>query len=124
MNEAPPAADPSNPTPDEVAATTAKVAEYQAIFDTSDTIRERIKMLQSMQAHVDMMAFNLGTRVSFDSQHGRQLGTLVKYNRKTVTVLSDDGRQWRVSPGLLSPVKDAGNTPSQPPKANKKKRLR
>jgi hypothetical protein len=30
----PPAADPSNPTPDEVAATKAKVAEYQAIFDT------------------------------------------------------------------------------------------
>jgi hypothetical protein len=30
----PPAADPSNPTPDEVAATAAKVAEYQAIFDT------------------------------------------------------------------------------------------
>ena len=30
----PPAADPSRPTPDEVAATKAKVAEYQAIFDT------------------------------------------------------------------------------------------
>ncbi len=30
----PPAADPANPTPDEVAATAAKVAEYQAIFDT------------------------------------------------------------------------------------------
>jgi L-asparaginase len=30
----PPAKDPANPTPDEVAATRAKVAEYQEIFDT------------------------------------------------------------------------------------------
>jgi hypothetical protein len=30
----PPARDPASPTPDEVAATKAKVAEYQAIFDT------------------------------------------------------------------------------------------
>jgi hypothetical protein len=97
---------------------------YEELLNLNHRIVERLKMLEAMQAHVDMMAFNLGTRVSFDSQHGRQLGTLVKYNRKTVTVLSDDGRQWRVSPGLLSPVKDAGNTPSQPPKANKKKRLR
>jgi len=39
-------------------------------------------------------------------QHGRQLGIVVKDNRKTVTVPGDNGRQWRVSPGLLSPVKD------------------
>jgi hypothetical protein len=51
-----------------------------------------------------MMAFNLGERVSFDSQYGRQFGTAVKYNRKTVAVLGDEGRQCRVSPGLLSPV--------------------
>ena len=71
-------------------------------------IVERIKFLEHAQAHLDMMAFNRGARVSFDSQYGRQLGTLVKFNRKTVTVLGDDGRQWRISPQLLSKVKDAG----------------
>lgn len=71
-------------------------------------IVERIKFLEHAQAHLDMMAFNLGARVSFDSQYGRQLGTLVKFNRKTVMVLGDDGRQWRISPQLLSKVKDAG----------------
>jgi hypothetical protein len=74
----------------------------------SHRIVERIKFLEHAQAHLDMMAFNLGARVSFDSQYGRQLGTLVKFNRKTVTVLGDDGRQWRISPQLLSKVKDAG----------------
>jgi hypothetical protein len=34
LGSLPPAADAQNPTPDEVAAVKAKVAEYQAIFDT------------------------------------------------------------------------------------------
>ena len=86
-------------------------------------IVERIKMLQAMQAHVDMMAFNLGTKVSFDTDEGRVIGTLVKYNRKTVNVVGDNGRHYRVTPGLLSAVKDVDSTP-QPKRGKKKKRLR
>ena len=71
-----------------------------------------------------MMAFNLGARVSFETQDGREFGTLVKYNRKTVTVLTEDGRQWRVSLGLLSPVKDVGRSTGHASKPDKKKRLR
>jgi hypothetical protein len=26
---------------------------------------------------------------------------LTRYNRKTVTVITDEGRQWNVSPGML-----------------------
>lgn len=97
----------------------------EELHQLNHRVVERIKMLRTMQAHVDMMAFNLGTRVSFDSQDGHQLGTLVKYNRKTVTVLTDDGRQWRVSPSLLTAVKDVDQPPAtddQP--VNPKKRLR
>ena len=98
---------------------------YNELVHLNRRIVERLKMLQAMQAHVDMMAFNLGARVSFDSQDGRQLGTLVKYNRKTVTVLGDDGRQWRVSPSLLSLVKDTTDQAAAAPQpSNQKKRLR
>ena len=96
----------------------------EELVQLNHRVVERIKMLQAMQAHVDMMAFNLGARVSFDTQDGRQLGTLVKYNRKTVTVLTDDGRQWRVSPGLLSSVKDVNGSAGHARKADNKKRLR
>jgi hypothetical protein len=61
------------------------------LLQLNHRVVERLKMLEAMQAHVDMMAFNLGARVSFDSKYGRQLGTVVKYNRKTVTVLGDNG---------------------------------
>lgn len=97
---------------------------YEELVQLNRRIVERLKMLQAMQAHVDMMAFNLGARVSFDSQDGRQLGTLVKYNRKTVTVLTDDGREWRVSPSLLTPVNDANQPTDTTQSTNLKKRPR
>lgn len=97
---------------------------YEELLQLNHRVVERLKMLEAMQAHVDMMAFNLGERVSFDSQYGRQFGTVVKYNRKTVTVLADEGRQWRVAPGLLSSVKEVDTNASRPRQANKKKRLR
>jgi len=76
-------------------------------------IVERLKFLETIQTHQDMMAFNIGARVSFESTRGdRQLGTLVKFNRKTVTVMTDNGQRWNISPHLLSPVKDANPTPS------------
>ncbi len=52
------------------------------------------------------------------------MGTLVKYNRKTVTVVTDNGQRWNISPHLLSPVKDAGTAEPQRPTGKKKKRLR
>jgi len=93
------------------------------LMQLNHRVVERIKMLQAMQAHVDMMAFNLGAKVGFDTDEGRIVGTLVKYNRKTVNVVSDDGRHYRVTPGLLSAVKDVDHAP-QPTGPKKKKRLR
>jgi len=76
-------------------------------------IVERLKYLESLQTYKDMMVFNIGSRVSFESTRGeRQLGTLVKFNRKTVTVMTDSGQRWNISPHLLSPVKDANPTQS------------
>ena len=95
----------------------------EELMQLNHRVVERIKMLQAMQAHVDMMAFNLGAKVSFDTDEGRVVGTLVKYNRKTVNVLTDDGRHYRVTPGLLSAVKDVDSAP-QPKGPRKKKRLR
>ena len=100
---------------------------YEELVQLNHRVVERLKMLEAMQAHVEMMAFNLGAPVSFDSQFGRQFGTVVKYNHKTVAVLGDDGRQWRISPSQLSAVQDVDvtvNAAGHPKKGHKKKRLR
>ncbi|TBN43370.1 hypothetical protein [Pseudomonas sp. BGI-2] len=70
-------------------------------------IIERLKMLESLEAHKLMMQFHPGARVSFDSPSGERLsGTVMKFNRKTVTVVTDTGQRWNISPHLLSPIKN------------------
>jgi len=72
----------------------------------NERIVERLKFLDTLHAHQSMMAFNIGARVSFDSKRGRQVGILTKFNQKTVVVVTDDGSRWRISPQMLSKVKD------------------
>ncbi|MEJ0018754.1 MAG: hypothetical protein WDN25_19785 [Acetobacteraceae bacterium] len=43
------------------------------------------------------------TGVTFQPAGHRPLvGVLTRYNRKTVTVITDDGAQWNVAPSFLS----------------------
>jgi len=63
---------------------------------------ERLRFLQQMRAHAEMLEFSIGDRVCFHAGgHGVVEGMLTRYNRKTVTVIADGGRQWNVSPSLL-----------------------
>ena len=72
-----------------------------------DRIHDRLKLLASMHAQQSMMAHNLGDKVCFDAgQRGYQVGTLIKFNRKTVNVVTDDGREWRVPPHIVRPFKE------------------
>jgi hypothetical protein len=72
------------------------------LVDLNHRIVERLRFLQQMRAHARMLEFKIGDRVSFQGgEHGLVEGMLTRYNRKTVTVITDDGRQWNVSPGLL-----------------------
>lgn len=79
---------------------------YDELLDLNDRIIARLKHLDAADALNAMMKFNVGAKVCFDSgKHGIQVGTLIKFNQKTVTVLTDDGRRrWKVSPQMLSPV--------------------
>jgi hypothetical protein len=52
-----------------------------------------------------MLEFSIGDRVSFQPE-GRapQFGMLTRYNKKTVTVITESGEHWNVAPGLLRRV--------------------
>ena len=65
----------------------------------------RLRFFNQMRAHSDMLEFRIGDRVTFRSPGAGQVdGMLTRYNRKTVTVITEDGRQWNVSPSLLRKV--------------------
>jgi len=64
-------------------------------------IAERLRFLHPMRAHAAMLTFPVGGRVCFDTGDFRKIaGTPVRYNKKTVSVLADDGQHWNVSPGF------------------------
>ena len=76
---------------------------YEELVKLNHKIVERLKFLDSMHIHNEMMQFSPGDKVTFEPRNReRQTGTLVKFNKKTVTVLTDDGQHWNVAPHLLS----------------------
>jgi len=75
------------------------------LIDLNRKIIERLRLLQQMRAHRHMLEFKIGDRVTFQADgRGTVEGMLTRYNRKSVTVLTDDGHHWNVSPALLSRV--------------------
>ena len=61
----------------------------------------RLKLIQQHSTLNSMIKFEVGKRVSFDPDGRVRTGILIKFNPKTVVVLTDDGQRWKVSPQLL-----------------------
>lgn len=73
-------------------------------------IVERLKLISQTRATTLMVSFTKGDRVGFQASDGRKLeGTVLRLNKKTVSVVTDGGHQWNVSPGLLHLVQESGN---------------
>ncbi|HEC02461.1 MAG TPA: hypothetical protein ENI81_02895 [Phycisphaerales bacterium] len=74
-------------------------------------IVERLKLIAQAQSTALMSQFNIGDRVGFRSPSGEwKNGIVQKLNKKTISILTDKGHRWNVSPGLLSP---AGHPPER-----------
>jgi len=78
----------------------------EELVDLNHRIIQRLKFLESMYSHSEMLKFSIGEKVSFDPPgRGRQVGTLVKYNKKSVTIITESGQRWNVAPDFISKVK-------------------
>ena len=76
-----------------------KLSEEELI-DLNQRIVERLRFLNQMRAHSQMLDFRIGERVTFQSEERPALaGILIRYNRKTVTLITDAGQHWNVSQG-------------------------
>jgi hypothetical protein len=75
------------------------------LIELNHKIVARLRFLNQMRSHSAMLEFRIGERVKFRPA-GRpdMVGILTQYNKKTVTVITDSGEHWTVSPGLLSKV--------------------
>ena len=72
------------------------------LIDLNNRVVARLRFLSEVRAHSQMLEFRIGDRVAFEP-HDRPevVGTLTRYNRKSVTVISDSGQRWNVTPTVL-----------------------
>jgi len=80
------------------------------LIDLNHRIVHRLRFLREARAHQTMLNFKIGDRVFFRASDGRTIeGMLTRYNKKSVTVITDHGERWTVSPQLLVRVGQASN---------------
>ena len=86
------------------------------LIDLNSRIVERLRFLHQARAHSRMLDFSVGDKVSFQPEgYGLLFGVLTKYNKKTVTVVTEQGQRWNVSPNLLRKVKDVEPSEARQP---------
>jgi hypothetical protein len=72
-------------------------------------IVERLKLIGQARSTAMLAHFSVGNRVSFQSSLGeRKAGVIVRLNKKTASIVTDEGQHWNVHPGFLSPAGDVG----------------
>ena len=78
-----------------------KLTESELV-DLNNRIVQRLRFLHHVRAHATMLEFSLGERVCFQPE-GRPVifGVVTRYNKKTVTVITDGGEHWNISPSAL-----------------------
>ncbi len=87
-----------------VAASIRQLGEDDLRF-LNRLIIERLNLIAQARSTALMSRFNTGDRVGFRTPNGEwSNGVVQKLNKKTVTVMTDDGHRWNVSPGFLSPA--------------------
>lgn len=73
-------------------------------------IVERLKLISQARATTLMTSFTRGDRVGFQAPDGRMLeGMVLRLNKKTISIATDDGHQWNVAPGFLRLMQSAGD---------------
>jgi hypothetical protein len=86
------------------------------LIDLNNRIVERLRFLHQMRSHSAMLELSIGDRVEFQPE-GRApvVGMLTRYNKKTVTVITDSGQRWNVAPRFLRRASVTVDQPASDP---------
>jgi hypothetical protein len=65
---------------------------------------QRLRLMQQIRAHGQMMSYHIGQKVRFRSSAGELVeGTITRHNRKSLSLVTPAGEHWRISPALIEP---------------------
>lgn len=72
------------------------------LYFLHNVIVERLNLLSQARSTVEMSSFTKGDHVVFTARDGQVInGRVMRLNKKTVSILSDDGHKWNVAPSFL-----------------------
>lgn len=81
-------------------------------FTTQDLIMMNICICAEIESRLKkerkkiISKFSVGNRVYFTLENGKKCyGVVIKVNQKTLAVLTDDNRKWRIDAGLVQKEK-------------------
>ncbi len=75
------------------------------LIELNHKIVERLRLMRQIRSHKEMFRFKIGDHVTFHpSGHEPQIGILTRFNRKSVTIITDNGGHWNVAPTLIELV--------------------
>lgn len=79
--------------------------KYEELIELNRKIVEQIRFLQQRDSYLALAKYRVGDRVSFKPQPGKKIeGIIVRVNKKTVSIATDDDRHWNVAPVYLTKV--------------------
>ena len=67
-------------------------------------IVERINLVRKTKSLHQMSKFSIGDMVSFENDNQVITGIIIKLNQKTVSVHTQEGIRWNVSPSFLQKI--------------------
>jgi len=68
----------------------------------NEMVIERLNLLAQAKDTVKLSEFAAGDRICFKTKDGKTIyGHIVRLNKKTASIMSDDHQRWSVSPGFL-----------------------
>lgn len=75
-------------------------------------IVERLKLIGQARSTSMLARFSVGDRVSFQGTTGeRKAGVIIRLNKKTAGIATDDGQHWNVHPAFLTAVRPGDMEP-------------
>ena len=76
------------------------------LLELNRYICQRIDELQDQENLQALVQLRVGLKVPFSGRTGATVGIVTKINRKSVIVLAEDRQQYKISPGLLRPLRE------------------
>lgn len=92
--------------PDNILNLINRLDEKQ-LYLVNELVVERIKLLRKERENSELNSFHIGDMVSFKDDDGKVInGLIIKINKVTVGILSEDKKRWKVPPSFLTKIEE------------------